>query len=41
MLVPAHRVVAWVEAISRALQEHVKDPEVLEGIFRVLDDADN
>ncbi len=41
MLLPAQRVVAWVEAISRALQEHVKDPEVLEGIFRVLDDADN
>jgi hypothetical protein len=41
MLVPAHRVVAWVEAISRALQEHVKDPDVLEGIFRDLDDADN
>jgi hypothetical protein len=41
MLVPAHRVVAWVDAIGRALQQHIKDPEIIEGIFRALDDAEN
>ena len=40
LLVPAHRVVAWVESIAEILRKHVKDEDVIEAVFRELEEAE-
>ncbi len=39
-LIPADRVVAFMDRLARAINSLVRDPEVVEAIYRIIDEGD-